>query len=154
MTTEELETTKDNIVEEIQALPENEQQKVLAEVVGQVKIYQGPIPSPEEMQAYKNVDPEILKYIISEARANGEHIRECEKNDVRGKVSYNLRGQIFSFLVAFSALVLCGLSVVFWDSLAGNIFSYIFGAAGVTPIITSFFEHMRGMSKQDRDGKS
>lgn len=62
MTTEEIEDAKENLVEELHALPVEEQQKVIAQMV---HIHQGPIPSPEELEAYKKIDPAIVDYILS-----------------------------------------------------------------------------------------
>ena len=151
MTPEEIEDVKENLVEELNALPVEEQQEVIAQMV---RIHQGPIPSPEEMEAYKMIDPAILDYILSEAKANGEHLRECEKKDVEGRVTYNLRGQRYALVITGGSLVLCGLAIVFLDGMAGNIIALIFGATGVTPIVTSFIENMKAIFNQDQKDKS
>lgn len=151
MTTEEIEDVKENLVEELHALPVEEQQKVIAQMV---RIHQGPIPPPEEMEAYKKIDPAIVDYILSEAKANGEHLRECEKKDVEGRVTYNLRGQRYALAVTGGSLAICGLAIVFLDGMAGNIIALIFGVTGVTPIVTSCIESMRAIFNKDKKDES
>lgn len=145
MTAEEVNDTKESLVEEIKTLPEREQQEVISQVVS---VFQGPIPPPERMEAYKQVDPAIIDFILSDAAANAKHIRESEMKELECRATYNLKGQRYAFLITGSSLVLCVLSVIFLDSTTGNILSIIFGATGVTPIITTFIDNMKAIFKK------
>lgn len=152
MTEKEIKSTQDSILEEVSSLPDEVREEVVAELFQQeVRVHRGPIPSPEEMAAYNSISPEIVHYILSEAEANGKHIRECEKSDVNGQISFNMRGQSYAFIVTLGSIVLCGLTIIFMDGVAGDVLSFVFGAAGITPIITRFMENMRGSYKKNRD---
>lgn len=139
-------TAENELVEGVEQLPEDSDRK---QVVAQITHFRrGPIPAPEELEAYKRIDPSVLDYIISDARANAEHQRYCEKAEVECNATYNLRGQRYAFAATCGSLVICALAIVFLDGFSGNVIALVFGATGVTPIVTSFISSMKNIMKQ------
>ena len=122
-------------LEALDALPDEDKQEAVDRVVCQFsKMHSGPIPSPEEMELYNKIEPGLANRIMIMAEENGRHIRICEKKEVDENSKYNARGQIYGFIVTLFALGLCGLSLWF-DK---DFLSFMFGAAGITPIISRF----------------
>ena len=75
------------------------------------------LPEPSELQAYRELDPEMYEILKREFVANGEHRREMQRLEaadrktlVNGATRNDTLGMIFSFSVAATSL---GFAVYF-----------------------------------------
>lgn len=137
MTTEEQAIEKsEKLVDEINALPNEQKNLVLQSVMVQ---YQGPIPPASELEKYEMIQHGFANRIMVMAEENSSHIRRCEQKDVEATIAYNARGQIFAFIVTLVTLALCALSII-----TGNTFlALIFGAAGISSVVITFIKAMK-----------
>lgn len=72
--------------------------------------YQGIVPSPEMMEKYKDVDPNLPMTLVKLTQDEAEHRRSIEKSIVRQSATSNIVGQILAFL---SVISICTLSYLY-----------------------------------------
>lgn len=76
----------------------------------EVTVYQGLIPSPEMMEAYKNVDPSIPLKIMEWTTNEGDHRRGIETRIVKDGKTVTIWNSIFGFA---AVVVIAALSYLF-----------------------------------------
>lgn len=107
----------------------------------QVLQFSSPLPPPEILNAYKNIDPNLLDKLIELTDLQNEHRRELERNNLEAQICHQKKtdsetrhGQWFAFI----------LSLAF---IAGSIYlgingytlpASILGLGGVTGLATKF----------------
>jgi len=79
-------------------------------VRNEVTLYQGLIPSPEMMEAYKNVDPSIPLKIMEWTTSEGDHRRKIETRIVKDAKSVTIWNSIFGLV---AVLVIAALAYLF-----------------------------------------
>jgi uncharacterized membrane protein len=72
--------------------------------------YQGIVPSPEMMEKYKDVDPNLPMVLVKLTQDEAEHRRSIEKSLVKNNATSNIIGQILAFL---SVIAICTLSYLY-----------------------------------------
>lgn len=74
--------------------------------VKQTRIYQAPIPPPEAMAKYEELQPGFADRILAMAEKEGDHRREAESKIIRLSYWNDFIGKAFAFA---SVLSICGL---------------------------------------------
>lgn len=79
----------------IQSLPEDKRAMATRMIVGfaESKIYRGPIPPPEYLEAYEKIVPGSAKEILDMARKQQEHRMSCERIIIDHDIRVENRGQ-------------------------------------------------------------
>ena len=98
--------------------------------------YSGPLPHPEIMQRYKDIDPSMPERIMKQFEYDAEHVREQEKAALEAEIADTRRSQWMAFAIAafLLAIVLAAL-------LLGNMtFAGISGLAFFAYIAISFLQ--------------
>ena len=85
------EVEKSAIIETIETVHHSEQ-------------FQGPIPHPEHMQQYKDIDLELPNRIISMAESNLDHKQSIEKIEIYGQLFMGFLGWLTPSGIAFYVL--------------------------------------------------
>ena len=85
------------------------------EVVGQR--YEGPIPDPQTLQAYENVHPGAIDWILGQARDQGQHRRKLEKRIVNWGTFSEFLGVASALLISLVAIG-GGIFLIFNDKSA------------------------------------
>lgn len=101
----------------IQSLPADKRSTAenLILAMAESKVYQGPIPPPEDFREYEAVLPGASKEILDMAKSQQGHRIDMEKKIVDHEIKIEDRGQLFGFI--FGVLCLVGALVA---SLTGN----------------------------------
>jgi len=79
-------------------------------LVKEASYYQGIVPSPEMMEHYKLVDPELPNRLVKMTEEEAVHRRKMETKLIKGSFLSDLIGLIFAFL---SVVTICFLSYLF-----------------------------------------
>lgn len=79
------------------------------------EMFSGPLPKPEHLKQYGAILPSAPQDILNEFKANGKHVRECEKLALKGAIARDLVSQIFALLLAVLAI---GLAI--WMTILGH----------------------------------
>ena len=76
------------------------------------------LPAPEDLSAYKAVDPDIVKFLIDTSRKEQEHRHKIDKEkiDILKKnesrtTTINVVGMLFAFLCIISFVILTGYAL-------------------------------------------
>ncbi|MDE6535890.1 MAG: DUF2335 domain-containing protein [Muribaculaceae bacterium] len=84
--------------------------------------FKGPIPHPELLQKYENIQPGFAERMVSMAEQQLDHRIKCEDKIVDGSIAESKRGQTFGLIVSLfflGAAVLLGMYNHEW--LAGGL---------------------------------
>ena len=91
----------------IQSLPADKRNMAERVIIGiaESKVYQGPIPSPEDFKEYEAVLPGASKEILDMAKSQQGHRTEMEKKIVEHEIKSEDRGQLFGFILGVLCIV-------------------------------------------------
>lgn len=132
-----LEEIKDQIKhiepELLQSVPEDQQDRVIAMAM-EISRHTGPLPSPRQLELYKNVMPDLPERIVRMAEKEGDHRRAMETKLVRGNLNIKERGQWFGLIIAIFILSLSGFLIWNGFSIPGS----IIGVGGVASLVAVF----------------
>lgn len=96
--------------------------------------FQGPIPPPEWLRGYDEIEPGLASRIVAMAEDNQRHRHEQERTAVQHDVTFRSRGQVFGFVLGMFGLaggfglVALGHSVVGLVSFVGVLATLIWSA--------------------------
>lgn len=110
-----------------------EQQSIIIKAI-RSESFSGPIPHPELLIKYEQVQPGFAERIVEMAEKQLGHRIECEDKVVNGSVSESKRGQCFGLIVA--VLFLCAataLGLTGHDWLGG-----VLGGGTLVALVTVF----------------
>lgn len=75
------------------------------------QVYSSPLPPPEALAKYEQIQSGLVQKIIEMTEAQGNHRRELEKKHLEAEIKHQerrdgeaKRGQIFAFLIAIFAI--------------------------------------------------
>ena len=95
----------------------------------------GPIPSPDEFAAYKQVMPDLPERIVSQFEADSAHIRALQVKEQDGNISFDRRSQWMAV-----TLILAGLAgTVFLSYTDKDVAAFLTGAGTVALILNGTF---------------
>ena len=83
--------------------------------------FEGPVPPPHLLAAYNEAFPGCAERIVAMAESQGTHRQRIETAVVKAQVAAELRGQVFSFLLALTAIVTGGVLISYGRNVAGLI---------------------------------
>jgi uncharacterized membrane protein len=113
----------------------------------------GPIPAPDVMRKYEELNPgfanRIMKMAEDEAahrRAMESHVIELQGQDQRAYRRSELCGSIFGLTIGLAALGVAIAAIIMGSPMAGG----FIGTTGVTGLVTSFILGRTMLSKQRR----
>ena len=106
-----------NIVDEVERLPQEQRQVVLQKL----EIYQGDLPHPDILKGYQDLDSDAAKKIIDNGIAESQHRREMEDRYLSGNIASHKLGQLFGFIIAL-VVIIGGIYLIATDKqIAGSI---------------------------------
>ena len=96
-----------DVSEFIQSLPKDKRGIATQLIVGiaESRVFQGPLPAPEDFREYEAIMPGISREIVDMAKNQQTHRMELEKNIVRNEIIQSSRGQIMGFILGLMCLV-------------------------------------------------
>jgi uncharacterized membrane protein len=82
--------------------------KQSTQVVAQQSHYSGPIPQPEDLQNYEDIQKGFAERIMSMAENESIHRQEIELKIINSEKNLNLFGQLFATIMGLSVIALMG----------------------------------------------
>lgn len=79
--------------------------------ISTMRSFSGPLPAPEDLQGFKDVDPSFPDRIVKHFEKEQIHRHEREKKLVDAGIANAARGQYIAFAVAIAGLALCAFAV-------------------------------------------
>ena len=111
-------------------LSEDQKAKAVVKVVAsKSEIYSGPIPHPDHLRQYDEINPGSAKLIIQMFVEQSEHRRKQEDKTLDANIKGFALGQIFGFILLLVCLI-GGFILVWFDKNAAGMTSIIVAVAG------------------------
>ena len=151
-TEESLPTSDQELLDKVQALPRERKQ----EMVAHLEMYSGPIPHPNILKGYEELDTGAAKAIIKNGLAESDHRRnlETKRQKRRGNLAY---------IMLFGSLVLCLLFILGsfmlimnGHTIVGSIFggtSFLFLVGSMVSLVNDLTENSDLHSHDHKDNK-
>ena len=103
----------------LNAVPENKREKVKeALMVMRSEMYSGPIPPPEALARYEEIQPGAADRILTMAEKQQEHRMSLETKAIGGQVDQSKRGQLFGFILVFVCIAVAVFFAVYFGMTA------------------------------------
>lgn len=103
----------------LDAVPENRKEEVKeALMVIRSEMYSGPIPSPEALARYEEIQPGAADRILKMAEKQQEHRMALETKAIGGQVDQSKRGQLFGFILVFVCVAVAVFFAVYFGMTA------------------------------------
>ena len=135
----------------LDAVPESKKEEVKeALMIIRSEMYSGPIPPPEALARYEEIQPGAADRILKMAEKQQEHRMALETKAIGGQVDQSKRGQIFGFIAIF----LCIGAAVFF-AVVCNMTKFAATFLTVTMVIlVGLFLTGKNVMKKDLEEKS
>ena len=111
----------------------------------QRSLHMGPIPSPEVLAEYNEIDPTFANRILVMAEQQALHRQEMEKKIINSGTHDSLLGIIFGFLIGITALIVAlilGLN-------GRTVESAVMGVGGIGGLTSVFIYGTRSKASED-----
>lgn len=115
-----------------------------------IQQYQGPIPPPESLKKFDEIEPGLASRIVTMAEKNGDHLRDIQKQQVahdRQKTEQEVdivkRGQLFAFILMVLFLILASVLIFTGKGIIGT----IFGTVSIIAVILAFLNPLKKKKK-------
>lgn len=103
----------------LNAVPENKREEVKeALMVMRSEMYSGPIPPPEALARYEEIQPGAADRILTMAEKQQEHRMALETKAIGGQVDQSKRGQLFGFILVFVCIAVAVFFAVYFGMTA------------------------------------
>lgn len=135
----------------LNAVPENKKKEVKeALMVIRSEVFSGPIPPPEALARYEEIQSGAADRIIKMAEKQQDHRMSLEKKAIGGQIEQSKRGQIFGFI----AILLCiGVAIFFAASFDMTTFAASFLSITMV-VLVGLFVTGKNIMKKDLKEKS
>lgn len=133
----------DDLIQEIDNLPDEEKNKVIASVTQEYS-YSGILPHPILLKQFDDVLPGTAERIIAMTEKEGEHRRNLEKEIVNSEFKTQKMGIIFGFMIALIGIV-GSVVLAFYDKI---IASTVLGGSTLVSLVSVF---IKGINQKNKD---
>lgn len=100
-----LEENPEKISEIIDESPSTREAVMASIIQSKTEIHAGPIPDPDTLERYKDIDEELFKTIVTMAKSQNDHRISIEKQVVSSNLSSQKRGQFFAFILFLITII-------------------------------------------------
>lgn len=90
------------------------------------RFYTGPIPEPQALAAYENINPGLATRIVTMAEKEQGHRHKIENRRNWAQILTTLLGQVFGFIISTLAIGLGGF-LLYYDKPVGGFVSLVSG---------------------------
>ena len=96
--------------------------------------FSGPIPPPEILMQYKEVDPSFPDRIVAMTENNLRHIQRLQEQEIQNELRLGILGAVLGFIIGMTT-VICGTVVILNGYEAAGT---ILAGAGLTSLVGTF----------------
>ena len=149
--TDSIQETENPVKVIMDAVPESKKKKVQAALtIMRSETYSGPIPPPEALARYEEIQPGTADRILKMAEKQQEHRMDLESKVIGGQVIQSKRGQAFGFV---SVLLCIGTAIFFALECGMTTFAATFLTVTMIVLVGLFLKG-KNVMKKDLEEKS
>lgn len=74
--------------------------------IGVSAVTESPIPTPEQLEGYQRVLPDMPERILKQFEADSEHFRTSQAKALQGDIDFDKRSQWMAFIIILSGLLI------------------------------------------------
>lgn len=115
------------------------------------EITSGPIPAPEVLARYGEIDSGLPSRIIDMAVVQAEHRQRLESSVIENDIFLSRRGQTFGFYLGLAGIlvsgIVCSISS-FIGSTSGNVSGGVIGGTSLVALVTVFVQGSKNRSQE------
>lgn len=149
--TEKVQETESPVKVILDAVPESKKEEVKeALMIIRSEMYSGPIPPPEALARYEDIQPGAADRILKMAEKQQEHRMALETKAIGGQVDQSKRGQIFGFILVFVCITVAVFFAIYFGMTS---FAVTFLCVTMVSVVGLFVTGKFSMRK-DLDAKS
>ena len=86
----------------------------------QFSTHVGPLPPPQQLAAYEDAHPGAAAWILAQAHANAEHVRDMDRRMLQVRARDGLLHRALPFLPVGLLLIVSGVMAVFASKVLGG----------------------------------
>ena len=121
--------------------------QIIAQFQTLSRSFSGPLPHPEILKGYNDIDPGLVERVFQMAEADGRHERKMEWEGLKRANREVHVGQILGFVLG-AFVVACGTyAAVQGHTVSGS----IIGSGGVVGIVAAFIYGSRQSNKEPEE---
>lgn len=148
---EKVQETESPVKVILDAVPESKKEEVKeALMIIRSEMYSGPIPPPEALARYEEIQPGAADRILKMAEKQQGHRMALETKAIGGQVDQSKRGQLFGFILVFVCIAVAVFFAVYFGMTA---FAVTFLCVTMVSVVGLFVTGKFSMRK-DLDDKS
>lgn len=136
--------------EEAATITEDEKEEIVGIMREELSMYSGPIPSPQTLQEYNQIDPTFAERIMKMAENQASHRQNMERIMIKSSSRDSLLGVIFGFIIGMT----CIISSYFLGVNGQAFLSGVIGVGGLGGLVSVFIYGTRADSQDERNNKN
>jgi uncharacterized membrane protein len=106
--------------------------------------FSGPLPPPEVLVRYNQIEPGFANRIMALAEGQSQHRQHLERIVVEGNVKHEGRGQLYGFVIAMTTILSSGVLVYMGKTVEG-----LAGMLGTLAALAGIFVY--GRRRKDKE---
>src|SRR5690606_17071182 len=111
----------------------------------QSQFFSGPLPDPNTLKAYSEINPNLAIEIVEMAKTEQNYIQKRDDKIIEKSFQLKSRGQAFALTIALTAIIGGVICILYGQPIAGSIVSGV----GLVGLVSQFLGGSSSDSKDD-----
>jgi uncharacterized membrane protein len=112
--------------------------------VTRISSFSGPLPPPDILQKYKDIQPDFPERILKLTEQEAVHRREITRKALRLEAIETFLGQLFGLVVALAAFSV----TAYLGSIGHSVAASIIGSGAIVALVTAFIKGRNGAKNE------
>lgn len=134
----------DEVIDSVKKLPREEQEMAISKL----EMYSGPIPHPDILEKYDELDPGAAKLIIENGVKESEHRRKLEVQAMNYTAKDSKRREWMGFFLGIIIILVGALLIYLGHTITGTVLS---GISAVSLFVGNSSEEDKSEKKEDKN---
>ncbi|WP_160993144.1 DUF2335 domain-containing protein [Ligilactobacillus salivarius] len=137
----------DEVIDSVKKLPREDQEMAISKL----EMYSGPIPHPDILKKYDELDPGAAKLIIENGVKESEHRRKLEVQAMNYTAKDSKRREWMGFFLGIIIILVGALLIYLGHTITGTVLSGISAVSLVSLFVGNSSEEDKSEKKEDKN---
>lgn len=133
--------------EEVATMTEDEKEEIVGIMEENLSMYSGPIPPPQTLHEYNQIDPTFAERIMKMAETQACHRQNMEKTMIGSSSRDSVLGIVSGFIIGMTSII----SSYFLGVNGQPLLSGIIGVGGLSGLVSVFIYGTRANSQDENN---